>query len=445
MSSRNHNGKNLEARVIGAGLAGCEAAYQLAERGVRVLLSEMRPQKRTPAHKTDDFAELVCSNSLRSDRLENGAGLLKEELRRLDSLIVSCADETRLPAGGALAVDRAGFARLVTERVKNHPNITVVEEEVTSLPEPPCVVATGPLTEGALLASIEAFFGESLHFYDAAAPVVTRESLDMQKVFEGSRYGRGSDYLNCPMDEAEYFAFVRALVSAKTAPLRAFETPKVFEGCMPVEIMAARGVQTLAFGPLKPVGLADPRTGKRPYAVVQLRRDDAAGTLYNLVGFQTNLLFPEQRRVFGMIPGLERAEFVRYGVMHRNTFLHSPGKLDICFQALARKGLYFAGQMTGVEGYIESAASGALAGIDLARQLAGKPRLDFTAKTAVGALGHYVSRYAGGDFQPMNINYGIVEGLGERVRNKQERYAKIAERALGIVDGLRAAMLRECE
>ncbi|HWQ59069.1 MAG TPA: methylenetetrahydrofolate--tRNA-(uracil(54)-C(5))-methyltransferase (FADH(2)-oxidizing) TrmFO [Clostridia bacterium] len=430
---------------MGAGLAGCEAAYQLAERGVRVLLSEMRPRKRSPAHKTDDFAELVCSNSLRSDRLENGAGLLKEELRRIGSLIVSCADETRLPAGGALAVDREGFAKLVTMRIRQHPNIKVVEEEVTELPEPPCIIATGPLTEGKLLDSIESFFGESLHFYDAAAPVVTRESLDMEKIFEGSRYGRGSDYLNCPMDEAQYFAFVRELVAAQRAPLHSFEPPKVFEGCMPVEIMAARGEQTLAFGPLKPVGLEDPRTGKRPYAVVQLRRDDAEGTLYNIVGFQTNLLFGEQKRVFGMIPGLERAEFVRYGVMHRNTFLNSPGKLDSCFQSVARKGLYFAGQLTGVEGYIESAASGALAGIDLARQLLEKPRVDFTGKTAIGALGRYVSQYAGHDFQPMNINYGIVEGLEVRVRGKQDRYGRIAARALETIDGICAIMSRDCE
>lgn len=434
-----------EARVVGAGLAGCEAAYQLAERGVRVLLSEMRPHRRSPAHKTDDFAELVCSNSLRSDRLENGAGLLKEELRRIGSLIMACADETRLPAGGALAVDREGFARLVTERIRSHPNIRVVEEEVEALPEPPCVIATGPLTEGKLLASIEDFFGECLHFYDAAAPAVTRDSLNLERVFEGSRYGRGSDYLNCPMDEAEYFTFVRELVAAKTAPLHAFETPKVFEGCMPVEIMAQRGAQTLAFGPLKPVGLEDPRSGKRPYAVVQLRRDNAEGTLYNIVGFQTNLLFGEQRRVFGMIPGLEHAEFVRYGVMHRNTFINSPGKLDGFYQSVDKEGLYFAGQITGVEGYIESTASGALAGIDLARRLLGKPRIDFTAKTAIGALGRYISSYAGNDFQPMNINYGIIEGLDKRVRGKQERYGRIAARALAVIDGLCPVLSQECE
>ena len=434
-----------EACVVGAGLAGCEAAYQLAERGIRVLLCEMRPGKHSPAHKTDDFAELVCSNSLRSDRLENGAGLLKEELRRIGSFIMTCADETRLPAGGALAVDRKGFARLVTERIRSHPNIRVIEEEIERLPEPPCVIASGPLTDGKLLASIEGFFGECLHFYDAAAPVVTKDSLNMERVFEGSRYGRGSDYLNCPMNEEEYFAFVRELVAAPTAPLQTFETPKVFEGCMPVEVMAKRGVQTLAFGPLKPVGLEDPRNGKRSYAVVQLRRDNAEGTLYNIVGFQTNLLFGEQKRVFGMIPGLENAEFVRYGVMHRNTFINSPGKIDSFYQVVDKKGLYFAGQITGVEGYIESTASGALAGIDLARQLLGQPRIDFTAKTAIGALGRYVSSYAGRDFQPMNIHYGIIEGLDERIRGKQERYGKIAARSLNIIDGICPLLSRDCE
>ncbi len=405
----------------------------------------MRPGKRSPAHSTDGFAELVCSNSLRSDRLENGVGLLKEELRRLGSLILSCAEESRVPAGGALAVDRVTFSRLVGERIRNHPNIIVMEGEVTALPEPACIIATGPLTEGALLASIEDFFGESLHFYDAAAPVVTRESLDMDKIFEGSRYGRGSDYLNCPMDEGEYYAFVRALTAAKTAPLHAFETPRVFEGCMPVEVMAARGEKTLAFGPLKPVGLENPKTGKRPYAVVQLRQDDAAGTLYNIVGFQTNLLFGEQKRVFGMIPGLQNAEYVRYGVMHRNTFLNSPGKLDQFYQSLDREGLYFAGQLTGVEGYVESAASGALAGIDLARKLNGRPRIEFPGKTAIGALGRYVSQYAGHDFQPMNINYGIIDGLEGRIRNKQERYARVAARALETIDDICVLLSQDCE
>ncbi len=439
------NNKPVSAIVAGAGLAGCEAAFQLAERGIAVTLYEMRPHKRSPAHTTDGFAELVCSNSLRSDRLENGVGLLKEEMRRLGSLIMECADQTRVPAGGALAVDRRLFSEMVTRRVRSHPNITVVEEELTALPDPPAIIATGPLTDGALLSDIEAFFGEGLHFYDAVAPVVTSESLDMEKVFEGSRYERGSDYLNCAMDREEYFRFLNELVAAETAPLHDFETPRVFEGCMPVEIMAKRGPMTLAFGPLKPVGMSDPRTGKRPFAIVQLRKENEEGTLYNLVGFQTNLKFAEQRRVFGLIPGLERAEFVRYGVMHRNTFLHSPGKLDICYQAIDRKGLYFAGQITGVEGYVESASSGMLAGLDLARSLLGKERTDFTAKTAMGALGRYVSNYAGKDFQPMNINFGIMEGLNNPPRNKQERYRAIAARSLELIDSFKNKLSSECE
>ncbi len=433
--------KNDRVTVLGAGLAGCEAAYQLAERGIAVSLVEMRPLRRSPAHKTDLFGELVCSNSLRSDRIQNGVGLLKEEMRRMGSVILACADETRVPAGGALAVDREGFARLVTERIKNHPNITVVEAEATEIPEPPAIIATGPLTDGKLLENIEAFIGEGLHFYDAAAPVVTKESLNMDRVFEASRYDRGSDYLNCAMTRDEYYAFVRELVAAETAPLHSFETPKVFEGCMPVEVMAKRGERTLAFGPLKPVGLSDPRMEGRPYAVVQLRQDDAEGTLYNIVGFQTNLKFGEQKRVFGMIPGLENAEYVRYGVMHRNTFLNSPGKLDPWYQVKAKEGLYFAGQITGVEGYVESAASGMVAGIDLAGKLLGKPRIEYTQKTALGALGHYVSGYAGKDFQPMNISFGIIEGIENPPRNKQERYTLIAERSLAWIGKIK----QECE
>ncbi|MBE5785660.1 MAG: methylenetetrahydrofolate--tRNA-(uracil(54)-C(5))-methyltransferase (FADH(2)-oxidizing) TrmFO [Clostridiales bacterium] len=433
--------KNDRVTVLGAGLAGCEAAYQLAERGIAVSLVEMRPLRRSPAHKTDLFGELVCSNSLRSDRIQNGVGLLKEEMRRMGSVILACADATRVPAGGALAVDREGFARLVTERIKNHPNITVMEAEATEIPEPPAIIATGPLTDGKLLENIEAFIGEGLHFYDAAAPVVTKESLNMDRVFEASRYDRGSDYLNCAMTRDEYYAFVRELVAAETAPLHSFETPKVFEGCMPVEVMAKRGERTLAFGPLKPVGLSDPRMEGRPYAVVQLRQDDAEGTLYNIVGFQTNLKFGEQKRVFGMIPGLENAEYVRYGVMHRNTFLNSPGKLDPWYQVKAKEGLYFAGQITGVEGYVESAASGMVAGIDLAGKLLGRPRIEYTQKTALGALGHYVSGYAGKDFQPMNISFGIIEGIENPPRNKQERYTKVAERSLAIIDRIR----QECE
>ena len=427
--------------VIGAGLAGCEAAFQLAERGLAVRLYEMKPHSRQPAHKADTFAELVCSNSLRSDRLQNGAGLMKEEMRRLGSLILWAADQTRVPAGGALAVDREGFSRLVTERIEAHPNIEVVHEEVQSLPDGPAIVATGPLTDGPMLDAIQGLFGPGLHFYDAAAPVVTLESLNMEKAFRASRYARGSDYINCPMTREEYFAFVRELIAAETAPLHEFETPRVFEGCMPVEVMAGRGEMTLAFGPLKPVGLRDERTGSKPFAVVQLRQDDAAGTLYNLVGFQTNLKFGEQRRVFGMIPGLENAEFVRYGVIHRNTFLPSPGKLDWRYSVKERPGLYFAGQITGVEGYVESAGSGLLAGIGLARELAGKEPLDFTVQTALGAMAHYVAEYAGADFQPMNINFGIMADLPNAPRGKAERYTAIAERALAVIDGIIANKL----
>lgn len=427
--------------VIGAGLAGCEAAFQLAERGLAVRLYEMKPRSRQPAHKADTFAELVCSNSLRSDRLQNGAGLMKEEMRRLGSLILWAADQTRVPAGGALAVDREGFSRLVTQRIEAHPNIEVVHEEVHSLPEVPAIVATGPLTDGPMLDAIQGLFGPGLHFYDAAAPVVTLESLNMEKAFRASRYERGSDYINCPMTREEYFSFVRELVAAETAPLHEFETPRVFEGCMPVEVMAKRGEMTLAFGPLKPVGLRDERTGSKPFAVVQLRQDDAAGTLYNLVGFQTNLKFGEQHRVFGMIPGLENAEFVRYGVMHRNTFLASPGKLDWRYSVKERSGLYFAGQITGVEGYVESAGSGLLAGIGLARELDGKEPLDFTAQTALGAMAHYVAEYAGADFQPMNINFGIMADLPNAPRCKAERYTAIAERALAVIDGIIANKL----
>ena len=429
--------------VIGAGLAGCEAAFQLAERGLLVRLYEMKPHRRQPAHKADTFGELVCSNSLRSDRLQNGAGLMKEEMRRLHSLIIWAADETRVPAGGALAVDREGFTRLITDRILAHPNITVIHQEVTALPEPPAIVATGPLTDGPILENIQQLFGPGLHFYDAAAPIVAADSLEMDKVFRASRYERGSDYLNCPMDRAEYLAFVRELVQAETAPLHAFETPRVFEGCMPVEVMAKRGEMTLAFGPLKPVGLVDPHTGKKPFAVVQLRQDDAEGAMYNIVGFQTNLKFPEQRRVFGMIPGLAHAEFLRYGVMHRNTFLPSPGKLDYRYSVIERPNLYFAGQITGVEGYVESAGSGLVGGIILAHSLLGKPPVDFTRETALGAMAHYVSGYCGKDFQPMNINFGIMAELPEerRPRKKTERYEAISRRALQALDGIIANKL----
>lgn len=425
------------AAVIGAGLAGCEAAYQLAERGISVRLYEMKPVNRSPAHASDAFAELVCSNSLRSDRLQNAVGLLKEELRHLDSLILRAADATRVPAGGALAVDRAGFSEYITNVIKTHPNISVITGEVTSLPEPPAIIATGPLTAGPLFSAIEECLGASLHFYDAAAPVLFADSLDYSTVFRASRYERGEDYLNCPMTREEYYAFYHALVSAETVELHAFETPRVFEGCMPVEVMAKRGEKTLAFGPLKPVGLTDPRSeGKKPYAVVQLRQDDAAGTLYNMVGFQTNLTFAEQRRVFRMIPGLQNAEFARYGVMHRNTFLRSPGLLGWDYQVKTKPGLYFAGQITGVEGYVESASSGFVAAVNLARNLMGRGPLDFTRSTAIGALSHYVSEYQGGDFQPMNVTYGIMESIPDAPRNKAERYEKMAERALAIVDDL---------
>ena len=426
------------AAVIGAGLAGCEAAYQLAERGIMVRLYEMKPVNRSPAHTSDAFGELVCSNSLRSDRLQNAVGLLKEELRRLNSLILRAADATRVPAGGALAVDRVGFSDYITNVIRTHPNIEVITNEVTSLPESPAIIATGPLTAGPLFSAIEEALGASLHFYDAAAPVLFADSLDYNTVFRASRYERGEDYLNCPMTREEYYAFYHALVTAESVALHAFETPRVFEGCMPVEVMAKRGEKTLSFGPLKPVGLVDPRGGgKKPYAVVQLRQDDAAGTLYNMVGFQTNLTFSEQRRVFRMIPGLENAEFARYGVMHRNTFLRSPGLLGWDYQVKTRPGLYFAGQITGVEGYVESASSGFVAAVNLARRLMKQDPLDFTRSTAIGALSHYVSEYQGGDFQPMNVTYGIMESIPDAPRNKAERYEKMVERALAIVDDLK--------
>ena len=420
--------------VIGAGLAGCEAAWQLARRGIAVELHEMKPAKYSPAHTNEAFAELVCSNSLRSDQLENAVGLLKEELRRLGSLILACADETRVPAGGALAVDREGFSRAVTARIRNHPNITVVEREDDSIPdEGEVIVATGPLTSDAMANYLQAFFGEheTLHFYDAAAPLVSFESVDMNHAFFASRYDRGTpDYINCPLSEEEYHAFVQALVSAEEAEVHGFEDKHVFEGCMPVEVMARRGRDTLCYGPLKPVGLPDPRTGKEPFAVVQLRKDNAAGSIFNIVGFQTHLTFPEQKRVFSMIPGLEHAEFVRYGVMHRNTYLHSPGILNHYYQVKNEPRLCFAGQMTGVEGYVESTASGYLAAVTLAARLQGKPVPDFTQKTAIGALGYYISDPSVKNFQPMNINFGILEPLGYRVKGKANKNLATAQRSL---------------
>ena len=421
--------------VIGAGLAGAEAAYRLLTRGYPVTLYEMKPNKRTPAHTDDGFAELVCSNSLRSDRLENAVGLLKEEMRMLGSLVMTAADHTRVPAGGALAVDRKGFSAYITETLRAFPELTIVSEEVTELPKGPAIVATGPLTSDALAQAIERAFGSSLHFYDAAAPIVTYDSLEHDRVFAASRYDRGSDYLNCPMTREEYFAFYRALVEAETAELHSFETPRVFEGCMPVEVMAKRGELTLAYGPMKPVGLSF--NGMRPFAVVQLRRDNADGSLYNIVGFQTNLKFPEQRRVFGMIPGLAHAEYARYGVMHRNTFLESPKLLNFDFSLRSDPLLFFAGQMTGVEGYVESAASGLLSAIELIEKLEGRDPIDFTSETAIGALGHYVAEYNGGDFQPMNITFGIMDPLSERVRSKQERGQRLSARALERVRTLK--------
>lgn len=434
----------MQVTVIGAGLAGSECAWQLASRGIQVTLREMKPEKKTPAHETEYFAELCCSNSLRSDQLENAVGLLKEELRRLDSLILSCADATRVEAGGALAVDRHGFARLVTERIAEHPNITVVPGEVTELPEGEVVIASGPLTSDALAERLQALLGDdsALHFYDAAAPLVSAESIDMEKAWMGSRYDRGTaDYVNCPMSEEEYEAFWQALTTAREAEVHGFEDQKVFEGCMPVEVMARRGRETLCYGPLKPRGLTDPRTGKEPYAVVQLRRDNREGSVYNLVGFQTHLRFPEQRRVFSMIPALHDAEFLRYGVMHRNTFLNSPRLLDRYYRLKADPRISFAGQMTGVEGYVESAASGFLGGVETARRLRGLPPVDFPQETAIGALGLYVSNQSVVAFQPMNINFGIMPPLGRRVKGKRNKNAELSRRSLDIIEKLRETVL----
>ena len=434
----------MQTTVIGAGLAGSEAAWQLARRGIQVTLREMKPEKKTPAHETAYFAELCCSNSLRSDQLENAVGLLKEELRRLGSLILSCADATRVEAGGALAVDRHGFARLVTERLQSHANITIVPGEVTDLPDGEVIVASGPLTSDALAERLQALLGDdsALHFYDAAAPLVSAESVDMEKAWMGSRYDRGTaDYVNCPMSEAEYDAFWQALTTAQEAEVHGFEDKKVFEGCMPVEVMARRGRETLCYGPLKPRGLVDPRTGKEPYAVVQLRRDNQEGSVYNLVGFQTHLRFPEQRRVFSMIPALHDAEFLRYGVMHRNTFLNSPRLLDRYYRLKAEPRISFAGQMTGVEGYVESAASGFLAGVETARRLLGLPPVDFPRETAVGALGLYVSNPSVTVFQPMNINFGIMPPLERRVRGKRNKNAELSRRSLERLEELRETVL----
>ena len=422
--------------VIGAGLAGSECAWQLAQRGVAVTLREMKPEKRTPAHVTDYFAELCCSNSLRGAGLENAVGLLKEELRQLNSLIMRCADATAVPAGGALAVDREGFARMVTESVLSHPNITMIPGEVTSIPEGDVVIASGPLTSDPLADAIAARLGGSntLNFFDAAAPLVSFDSVDMNSAYFASRYDKGTpDYINCPMTREEYLAFWQALTTAQEAEVHGFEDKNVFEGCMPVEVMARRGEDTLRFGPLKPRGLIDPRTGKEPYAVVQLRRDNADGSIYNLVGFQTHLKWPEQRRVFTMIPALRDAQFLRYGVMHRNTYLDSPRLLDRYYRLKSDPRIVFAGQMTGVEGYVESCASGFLAGVELARRLNGQAPVDFPAETAIGALGLYVSNGSVGDFQPMNINFGIIPPLDHRVKGKRNKNAELSRRSLDIL------------
>ena len=434
----------MNVTVIGAGLAGSECAWQMAQRGVHVTLREMKPEKKTPAHLTDNFAELCCSNSLRSDQLENAVGLLKEEMRRLDSLILSCADATRVEAGGALAVDRHGFAKMVTERVKSHPNITVIPGEVTDIPDGEVVIASGPLTSDALAERLQELLGEDsdLHFYDAAAPLVSAESVDMDKAWFGSRYDKGGlDYVNCPMNQEEYDAFWQALTTAQEAEVHGFEDSQVFEGCMPVEVMARRGHDTLLYGPLKSRGLDDPRTGRWPYAVVQLRRDNADGTVYNLVGFQTHLRFPEQKRVFSMIPALHDAEFLRYGVMHRNTFLNSPKLLDRYYRLKAEPRISFAGQMTGVEGYVESAASGFLVGVETARRLRGMEPIDFPRETAIGALGLYVSNQSITQFQPMNINFGIIPPLDHRVKGKRNKNAELSQRSLAIIDEIKEEVL----
>lgn len=427
--------KDTAVNVIGAGLAGSEAAWQLASRGIKVNLYEMRPVRQTPAHHTDKFAELVCSNSLRANTLTNAVGVLKEEMRKLNSVIIHSADSSAVPAGGALAVDRHDFAARVTEQVKNHPNVTVINEEVTDIPEGPTVIATGPLTSEALSAKLKELSGEDyLYFYDAAAPILEKDSIDMNKVYLKSRYDKGeAAYLNCPMTEEEFDRFYEALTSAETVPLKEFEKEIFFEGCMPIEVMANRGKKTMLFGPMKPVGLEDPKTGKRPYAVVQLRQDDAAGTLYNIVGFQTHLKWGPQKEVIRLIPGLENAEIVRYGVMHRNTFINSPKVLRATYQFKNRNDLFFAGQMTGVEGYVESAASGLVAGINAARLVAGEDPIEFPHETAIGSMARYITTANPKSFQPMNANFGLFPDLPEKIRGKKERNEKHAERALGTI------------
>ena len=431
--------QKTQVTVIGAGPAGSECAWQLAKRGIGVKLIDMKPQKMTPAHKSRYFSELVCSNSLRSDELSNAVGLLKAEMRAMDSLFLESADLNRVPAGGALAVDREGFARTITERLSACDNIEIVSEEVSELPEGDVVVASGPLSSDAIAGTIRTLCGEEgLHFYDAVAPIVTLESVDLSSAFFASRYYKGTaDYVNCPMNKEEYLCFVTELANAQEAAVHGFDDGAVFEGCMPVEVMARRGVDTLRYGPLKPVGLIDPRTGKDNYAVVQLRKDNAEGTLYNLVGFQTHLTFGEQKRVFSMIPALHDAEFVRYGVMHRNTFLNSPRLLDRYYRLRSEPRISFAGQMTGVEGYVESAASGMLVGIETAARLLGLPPVDFPQETAVGALAQYISSGSIGEFQPMNINFGIISPLGYRVKGKRNKNAEISARSLKWIEQMK--------
>ncbi len=439
--------------VIGAGLAGCEAAWQIAQRGGKVSLYEMKPGKKSPAHHLDTYAELVCSNSLRSNQLENAVGLLKEELRRMGSVVLLCADENAVPAGGALAVDRQSFSECVTAKIKNHPNIQVIHQEVTTInPDQFTIIATGPLTSDALSEEIAGIIGqEALSFFDAAAPIVKAETINMNKAFSASRYEKGADdYINCPLSREEYLRFHQALVTAEPAPVKDFEQKLIFEGCMPIEIMAQRGVDTLRYGPMKPVGLTNPHTGTEPYSVVQLRQDNREGTLYNLVGFQTHLKWPEQKRVFSMIPGLEEAEFARYGVMHRNTFINSPKLLTPVYRFRKRNNLFFAGQITGVEGYVESAASGLVAGINAFRSAMGSGELAFPNSTAIGALAYYVSTSSMGHFEPMNINYGIMttdsggseQAKGKRGRaavnqNKREKYLRTANKSLEIIESLK--------
>ena len=427
----------MKANVIGGGLAGCEAAWQLANQGVEVTLYEMKPQKYSPAHTLPTLSELVCSNSLRSDMLENAVGLLKEEMRRLNSVIMMCADATRVPAGGALAVDREGFSKMVTEKISSHPNITIVNEEITNIPEDEyTIVASGPLTDGELYENISKFFDdEYLHFFDAAAPIVTFDSIDMSKAFWAARYDRGdADYINCPMTKEEYTAFYTELINAEVVVPHGADKETVFEGCMPVETMAKRGEETLLYGPLKPVGLTNPNSDVPPYAVVQLRQDNKEGTLFNIVGFQTHLKFGEQKRVFSMIPGLENCEIVRYGVMHRNTFINSPNLLDNTYRTRKNEKIFFAGQITGVEGYVESASSGLVAGLNLGRILNGKDIIEFPQTTAIGALANYVSHGSTGEFQPMNVNFDIIDSDVIRERKKREKYAKISKRALEILE-----------